>query len=33
MPTVPHLCYFATAVTVVILLGIVVQAKANAGVK
>jgi hypothetical protein len=33
MLTVTHLCYVATVVTVGILLGIVVQAKANAGVK
>ena len=34
MPTVAHLCYFATVVTIGILLGVVIgQAKANAGVK
>jgi hypothetical protein len=34
MLTVTHLCYFASVVTVGILLGVViVQAKANAGVK
>ena len=34
MLTVTHVCYFATVVTIGILLGIVIgQAKANAGVK
>jgi hypothetical protein len=34
MLTVTHLCYFATVVTIGILLGVVIgQAKANAGVK
>jgi hypothetical protein len=33
MLTVTHLCYFATVVTIGILLGIVGQAKANAGVE
>ena len=33
MLTVTHLCYFATVVTIVILLGVVIGAKANAGVK
>jgi hypothetical protein len=34
MRTVDHLCYFATVVTIGILLGVVIgQAKANAGVK
>jgi hypothetical protein len=33
MLTVNHLCYFATFVTIVILLGIVIEAKAHAGVK
>jgi hypothetical protein len=34
MPTVTHLCYFATVVTIVILLGIVIwQPNADAGVK
>ena len=32
MPTVTHLCYFATVVTIVILLGVVIAAKANVGV-
>jgi hypothetical protein len=33
MPTVPHVFYFAALVTIGILLGIVVQAKADAGEK
>jgi hypothetical protein len=33
MLTVTHLCYFATVVTIGILLGVVIQAKAYAGVK
>jgi hypothetical protein len=34
MLTVTNLCYFASVVTVVILLGVVIgQSKANAGVK
>ena len=33
MLTVTRLCYFATVVTIGILLGVVMQAKANAGVK
>jgi hypothetical protein len=34
MLTMAHLCYFATVVTIGILLGVVIgQAKANAGVK
>jgi hypothetical protein len=34
MLTVTHLCYFATVVTIGILLGIVIgHSKANAGVK
>jgi hypothetical protein len=33
MPTVTHVFYFAAVVTIGILLGIVVQATANAGVK
>jgi hypothetical protein len=33
MLTVTHLCYFATVVTVVILLGVVIRQKAYAGVK
>jgi hypothetical protein len=33
MLTVTHLCYFATVVTICILLGIVIGAKANVGVK
>ena len=33
MLTVTNLCYFATVVTIAILLGIVMQAKANSGVK
>jgi hypothetical protein len=34
MLTVTHLCYFATVVTIGILLGVVIgQTKANAGVK
>jgi hypothetical protein len=34
MLTVTHLCYFATVVTVVILLGVVIgQPNANAGAK
>ena len=33
MLTVTHLCYFATVVTVAILLGVDRQAKANSGVK
>ena len=33
MLTVTHVFYFATVVTIGILLGVVVQAKANSGVK
>ena len=33
MLTVTHLCYVATAVTIGILLGVIGQAKAYAGVK
>ena len=33
MLTVTHLCYFATVVTTGILLGVVIRAKAYAGVK
>ena len=33
MLTVTHLCYFSTVVTVAILLGVIVQAKASSGVK
>ena len=33
MLTVTRLCYFATVVTIGILLGVVVKAKASAGVK
>ena len=33
MLTVTHLCYFATVVTIVILLGVVIGAKANVGMK
>jgi hypothetical protein len=33
MLTVTHLCYFATVVTIAILLGVVIRAKAYAGVK
>lgn len=32
MLTVTHLCYFATVVTICILLGVVIAAKANVGV-
>ena len=33
MLAVTHLCYFATVVTIGILLGVVLRAKPNAGVK
>ena len=33
MLTVPHVFYFATVVTIGILLGVVIGAKANPGVK
>ena len=33
MLTVTHLCYVATVVTISILLGVVIEAKAHAGVK
>jgi hypothetical protein len=33
MLTVAHLCYFAAVVTIGILLGVVIGAKADAGVK
>ncbi len=32
MLTVTHLCYIGTAVTICILLGVVIAAKANVGV-
>jgi hypothetical protein len=33
MPTVTHVCYIATVVTIGILLGIVAHAKAISGIK